>query len=122
MTPAVRVWLENIPRAPENTLEVLLSHTGEAQSAKRFVMKTLAASHRSIPRVILVEKNAAYPKALNKLQAAGSCPNQGELRQGKELNSMVEQDQRSLKRLAKPGLGFFCLQTAWRTRAGEMRS
>src|SRR6184192_3562124 len=42
-----------------NTLEFLLSATLDAEAAKRFFSKTLAAPHTSTPRVITVDKNAA---------------------------------------------------------------
>jgi transposase, IS6 family len=41
-----------------------------------------------------------------------------ELRQVKYLNNLVEQDHRGIKRLVKPGMGFFSFQTAWRTLQG----
>ncbi len=41
-----------------------------------------------------------------------------ELRQVKYLNNIVEQDHRFIKRLVKPGMGFFSFQTAWRTLQG----
>jgi len=41
-----------------------------------------------------------------------------ELRQIKYLNNLVEQDHRFIKRLVKPGLGFFSFQSAWRTLQG----
>src|SRR5215472_8128650 len=47
-----------------NTLEFLLSPTRDAAAAKRFFSKALAAAHTCPPRVITVDKNAAYPKAL----------------------------------------------------------
>ena len=72
----------------------------------------------SIPRVINVDKNAAYPKAIAELKAAGMLPEAVELRQVKYLNNMVEQDHRFIKRLVKPGMGFFSLETAWRTLPG----
>jgi transposase, IS6 family len=68
-----------------------------------------------VPRVITVDKNAASPKALKELKAEGSIPEGCELRQVKYLNHIVEQDHRFIKRLVKPGLGFFSLETAWRT-------
>src|SRR5262249_50084063 len=43
-----------------NTLEFLLSSTRDAQTAKRFFEKALGACHTIIPRVITVDKNAAY--------------------------------------------------------------
>src|SRR6266516_4635856 len=101
-----------------NTLEFFFSPTRDAQAAKRFFLKTLAASHSSEPRVINVDKNAAYPKAEASLRAEGLIPIQCELRQVKYLNNLVEQDHRFIKRLTKPGLGFFSFQTAWRTLQG----
>ncbi len=46
-----------------NTLDFFLSPTRDAYAANQFLLKTLAASHTSEPRVINVDKNAAYPKA-----------------------------------------------------------
>src|SRR5260370_10498616 len=76
------------------------------------------ATHTVTPRVITVDKNAAYPKALNELKAAGAVPAACELRQSKYLNNLIEQDHRFIKRLVKPGLGFFSFATAWRTLQG----
>ncbi len=77
-----------------NTLEFLFSPTSDTQAAKRFFSKALAASHISTPRVITVDKNAAYPKALKELKAEGIMPDPSELRQCKYLNNLVEQDHR----------------------------
>lgn len=70
------------------------------------------------PRVINVDKNAAYSKALNELKAIGTLEESCELRPVKYLNNLVEQDHRFIKRLVKPGLGFFSFQTAWRILQG----
>jgi transposase-like protein len=126
-----------------NTLEFLLSPTRDAQAAKRFFLKALHSPAGSAPhvhsveaqgaeanpaadpnitalapRVINVDKNAAYPKALANLKAIGALPEAVELRQVKYLNNIVEQDHRFIKRRVKPGLGFFSLETAWRTLQG----
>ena len=87
-------------------------------SAKRFFSKALTAPHTSTPRVITVDKNAAYPKAFKELKAEGIMPGPSELRQSKYLNNLVEQDHRFIKRLVKLGMGFFSLETAWRTLQG----
>jgi IS6 family transposase len=50
-----------------NTLEFLLSSTRDAQAARRFFAKALGASHTVTPRVITVDKNAAYPKARKRI-------------------------------------------------------
>jgi transposase, IS6 family len=39
-------------------------------------------------------------------------------RQVKYLNNLIEQDHRFIKRLTKPGMGFFSFETAWRTLQG----
>ena len=101
-----------------NTLEFLLSPTRDAEAAKRFFSKALVASHTVEPRVITVDKNAAYPKAFQELKAAGTLATPCELRQSKYLNNLIEQDHRFIKRLTKPGMGFFSFKTAWKTLQG----
>ena len=124
-----------------NTLEFLLSPTRDAEAAKRFFLKALHSTagsapqarpieeqgvlptadpntSRSAPRVINVDKNAAYPKAIAELKASGVLPKTVELRQVKYLNNLIEQDHRFIKRLVKPGLGFFSVETAGRTLQG----
>ena len=126
-----------------NTLEFLLSATRDAEAAKRFFVKALHLTAGSAPqarlvqeqvaqptaaadpnttkpapRVINVDKHAAYPKAMADLKASGVLPQQVELRQVKYLNNLVEQDHRFIKRLVKPGMGFFSVETAERTLQG----
>jgi transposase, IS6 family len=73
---------------------------------------------RSVPRVINVDKNAAYPKAIAELKSSGMLPASVELRQVKYLNNLIEQDHRFIKRLTRPGMGFCSFETAWRTLQG----
>jgi transposase-like protein len=68
--------------------------------------------------VINGEKNAAYPKAIAELKAAGQLPESVERRHVNYLNNLLEQDHRFIKRLVKPGMGFFSFETAWRTLQG----
>jgi transposase, IS6 family len=100
------------------TLEFLLSPTRDTQATKRFFTKGLGACHTVTPRVITVDKNAAYPKALHELNAVGTVPASCELRQSKYLNNLIEQDHRFIKRLVKPGMGFFSFCTVWQTLRG----
>jgi IS6 family transposase len=76
------------------TLDFLLSPTRDAEAAERFFRKVLRAAHTTVPRVITVDKNAAY------------------------LNNMVEQDHRIVKRRVDPGLRFGAFATAQRTLQG----
>jgi len=91
-----------------NTLEFLLSSRRDGEAAKRFFSKALAAPHTSTPRVITVDKNAAYPKAFKELKAERLMPDACELRQSKYLNNLVEQDHRAHQtaRQARDGLLF----------------
>lgn len=82
-----------------NTLEFLLSSRRDAQAAKRFFTKALAAPHTSTPRVITVDKNAAYPKAFKEMKAEKVLPDACELRQSKYLNNLIEQDHRFIQHL-----------------------
>jgi len=95
-----------------------LSPRRDAEAAKRFFAKALAAPHSSTPRVITVDKNAAYPKAFKELKAERVLPDSGELWQSKYLNNLIERDHRFIKRLVKLGMGFFSFETAWRTVQG----
>ena len=84
-----------------NTLDFLLSAKRDATAAERFFRKTLNATHTQTPRVINVDKNAAYPKATDALTADETLPKTVELRQNKYLNNLVEQDHRFIKRLGE---------------------
>jgi transposase, IS6 family len=100
------------------TLDFMLSASRDADAAERFFRKVLQASHVLTPRVITVDKNAAYPLAFDALQHDGTLPETCLLRQCKCLNNMVEQDHRFVKRRVNPGLGFGTFATAQRTIQG----
>lgn len=101
-----------------NTLDFLLTAKRDAKAAKRFFRKTLKAAHNQQPRVITVDKNPAYPTAMDELKTKQELPQTVELRQRKYLNNIVEQDHRFIKRLVKPGMGFGSFNTARRTIRG----
>jgi transposase-like protein len=71
-----------------NTLDFLLSAKRDATAAQRFLRKTLNAPHTQMPRVINVDKNAAYPPALARLTADEQLPQTTKLRQVKYLNNV----------------------------------
>ncbi len=112
------VYLYRSVDSEGNTLDFFLSPTRDAHAAKQFLLKALAASHTTEPRGINVDKNAAYPKAFDELKAEGFISEGCELRQVKYLNNLIEQDHRFVKRLTKPGMGFFSFETGWRTLQG----
>ena len=96
----------------------MLSATRDAEAAERFFRKVLDASHTTIPRVITVDKHAAYPLAFDALQHDGTLPETCLLRPCKYLNNVVEQDHRFGKRRVNPGMGFGAFTTAQRTIQG----
>jgi IS6 family transposase len=100
------------------TLDFMLSATRDADAAERFFRRVLQASHTLTPRVITVDKNAAYPLAFGALQHDGTLPETCLLRHCKYLNNVVEQDHRFVKRRVNPGLGFGAFDTAQRTIQG----
>ena len=59
--------------------------------------KALHAFHTSRPCVINVDKNAAYPKAVDELKEKKELSGLVELRQNKYLNNRVEQDRKFVK-------------------------
>lgn len=65
-----------------------------------------------------LDKNAAYPKAIETLKGDETVPETTELRQKKYLNNIIEQDHRAIKRLTKAGMGFKSFNTARRTLRG----
>jgi transposase, IS6 family len=100
------------------TLDFMLSATRDAGAAEQFFRKVLDAAHTTVPRVITVDKHAAYPMAFDALQHDGTLPASCQLRRCKYLNNVVEQDHRFVKRRVNPGLGFGAFATAQRTIQG----
>ncbi len=101
-----------------NTLDFRLSTRRDAQAAQAFFEQTLDAPHSVAPGLINVDKNAAYPKAVETLKTLERLAADCELRQVKYLNNLIEQDHRFIKRRTRPGLGFFAFDTAQRTLRG----
>ena len=71
-----------------------------------------------MPRVINVDKNRAFPPAVEGLKAEGILPRRVRLRQCKYLNNVVEQDHRTVKKRTWLAKGYGSFSTAWRTLQG----
>jgi transposase, IS6 family len=67
------------------TIDFMLSAKRDARAAKRFFRKILKAASHSSPRVINVDKNPAYPPAVEQLKEEETLPNRTQLRQCKYL-------------------------------------
>jgi transposase-like protein len=100
------------------TIEFLLTAKRDAAGAKRFFRKALSSPGNPVPRVINVDKNPAYPAAVEALKGEGSLPRRVRLRQCKYLNNVIEQDHRTVKKRVWLAKGYGSFATAWRTLQG----
>lgn len=90
-----------------NTLDFYLSHTRDAQAAKRFLGKLLKGrTGWDLPGVINTDKAPIYGLAIQTLKAESKLPEGTRHRQVKFLNNRIEADHGRLKRLIKPTSGF----------------
>jgi len=106
------IYLYRAVDSKGNTIDFCLSKTRDQKAAKRFFKKALRSFHVSKPRVITVDKNPAYPIAIEQLKKEKSIPDGMQLRQQKYLNNIVEQDHRFIKKRIHSMLGFKCFDTA----------
>jgi len=95
-----------------NTIDFYLSKVRNHKAAKRFFKKALRSFHVSKPRVITVDKNSAYPIAVEELRKEKKMPLGIQLRQVKYLNNIVEQDHRFIKKRVRSMLGLKSFRTA----------
>ncbi|USL45641.1 IS6 family transposase [Priestia megaterium] len=95
-----------------NTIDFYLSKTRDHKAAKCFFKKALRSLHVSKPRVITVDKNPAYPIAIEELKKEKKMPVGIQIRQVKYLNNIVEQDHRFIKKRVRPMLGLKSFHTA----------
>jgi transposase, IS6 family len=77
-----------------------------------FFKKALAFSHVSKPRVITVDKNPAYPIAIQELKEEKRMPEGIQIRQVKYPNNMMEQDHRFIKKQVRSMIRLKSLRTA----------
>ncbi|MEK5246641.1 IS6 family transposase [Bacillus sp. FSL R9-9530] len=94
------------------TIDFHLSKTRDHRAAKRFFKKALQSFHVSNPRVITVDKNPAYPIAIEELKTEKKMPVGIQIRQVKYLNNIVEQDHRFIKKRVRSMLGLKSFRTA----------
>ena len=71
------------------TIDFLLTAKRDTAAAKRFFQRGLANPGNVMPRVINVDKNRAYPAAVNALKKDGTIRPRCRVRQCKYLNNVV---------------------------------
>jgi Transposase and inactivated derivatives len=72
-----------------NTIDFMLSAKHNKKAAKRFLRKALNSNYNQIPRLITVDKNPAYPPAIDKLKNDKRLPINVGIRQIKYLNNIM---------------------------------
>src|SRR5947199_1447431 len=87
----------------------------DAAAAKRFLQKALRSSGHPRPRVVNVDRNPSYPKAVAELKQIGELGRRCRCRPVRYLNNIVEQDHRAIKRRVRASQGFRGFESAWRT-------
>ncbi|MDP1459880.1 IS6 family transposase [Bacillus wiedmannii] len=95
-----------------NTIDFYLSKSRNHKAAKRFFKKALRSFPVSKPRIITVDKNPAYPIAIEQLKKEKKVPLGTQIRQIKYLNNVVEQDHRFIKKRVRSMLGFKSYKTS----------
>ena len=100
------------------TIDFLLSAKRDAAAAKRFLQKALRSPGHPRPRVINVDRNPSYPKAISALRQTGDLGRRCRCRPVRYLNNIIEQDHRAIKRRLRACQGFRSFHAAWRTLQG----
>jgi hypothetical protein len=70
-------------------------------------------------RVMNVDKNPAYPAAVEALNTEAVIPNHVVSPQCKHFNCVIERDHRMVKKRVWPAKGYGTFQSAWRTLEGS---
>jgi transposase-like protein len=86
-----------------------------APAAKRVFQEALRTPGYPQPRVINVDGNPSYPKAITELKQTGELGRRCGCRPVRYLDDVVEQDHRAIKRRVRASQGFRSFDAAWRT-------
>jgi transposase, IS6 family len=101
-----------------DTIDFLLSPKRDASAAKRFFQKALRSPNHPRRRVINVDGNPAYPRAIAELKRTRELGRRCRCRPVRYLNNVVEQDHRAIKRRVRAMQGFRSFDSAWRMIQG----
>ena len=101
-----------------DTIDFYLSKHRDSKAARKFFRKALKSSNSTAPRVITVDKNPSYIKAITALKIEKKINENTSLRRIKYLNNIIEQDHRFIKKKVKYMLGFKSFKSAKKTLSG----
>jgi transposase, IS6 family len=101
-----------------DTIDFLLSPKRDVAAAKHFFQKALRSPNHPRPRVVNVDGNPAYPRAIDELKGSQDLGRRCRCRPVRCLNNIVEQDHRAIKRRIRAMQGFRSFHSARRTIQG----
>lgn len=76
----------------------MLSAKRDVPAAKRFFKKIMRTDHRRVPFTIGADKHASYPEAFAASVKEKILPHDCKLWRVKDLNNIIEQDHRAIRR------------------------
>lgn len=100
------MYLYRAVNSEGNTIDFYLSKSRNHKATRRFFTKDLQSLHVFQPRVIIVDKNPAYPISIAKLKKEHTMPAIIQTRRIQYLHNIVEQDHRFIKGRIHSMLGF----------------
>ena len=100
------------------TIDFMLSPKRDAVAAKHFLQLALGRTGQIRPRVINVDGHAGYPQAIAELKQTGELGRQCRCRPAPDLNNVLEQDHRFVKKRIAASLWFRSVDGALRTIKG----
>jgi transposase-like protein len=100
------------------TIDFLLSARRDTATAKRFFQKALRSPSHPRPRVINVDGNPSYPKAISELKRTRELGRRCRCRPVRYLNNMPRTGSSSYQTPGQASQGFRAFHSAWRTLQG----
>lgn len=101
-----------------NSIDFLLTDNRDVSAAKKFFLKAFGHSDSGKIRIINIDKDKAYLKAIEELKESGILPDSVEHRTVKYLNNIIELDHRYLKRRVVASQHFREFDSGSRTISG----
>lgn len=99
-----------------DTVDCYFAKNRDKKAALAFFRKAILSSGK--PTVINIDKSGSNIAALNEINITSSKSAKIKIRQNKYLNNMIEQDQRFIKKITRPTLGFKVMHSARATLDG----